>query len=334
MLSAFRNFLLTFIVSSLIFGVCAYFTVGLVLDAMSGTISGDDTTVESGDGDTINKQTDTKPRTDTEPPFVEEINGETFNILLIGTDYQPGIFDDYDYFEKWTGDGFPDKPNRPWRADAIIFLRVDKENRQFVFCSIPSNTKMFVDGEYMQLCDVLSKKGINYFSGKVSGLLGVTLDYHAVISVEAIAECVDAIGTVTYYVPENMKYDDSIQNLVIDLKKGTTNVDGAKAAQLLRYAGYKNGNAGRINTIIEFAKAMLAKFTNVTYLDRADDFYNAVVENIETNFTIDDLMNNLDLIFSYSKFEVLNKTYPGSNKQYNGVVYFEPSIAAAMKMFD
>lgn len=348
MLSALRNFALTFAISALIFGVIAYFIVGFVVDTMTDAIPGGVETEDTSDDifeDTSYNPIITPGTTGTEsvdtvePPVVEDpINGDTFNILLIGSDYQPELFDDYDYEEKWRADpnntGFPDKRNRPWGADAIILVRIDKENRQFVFCPIPRNTRISVDGEYMQLGDVISSKSVEFLCGKVAGLTGLEMDYYVHVTVGAIKEIVDSVGGLTYYVPEDMVYEDPEQQLSINLKKGTNNITGEKAMQLLRYVGYANGNAGRMNTSVEFLKAVLAKFTNITYLAKAPELYSSVLNSVETNFTADDLVNNLDLIFAYPKFEAITVTYPGSAKAYNGVTYFEPTVAAAMDMFD
>lgn len=349
MLSAIRNFALTFAISALIFGVIAYFIVGFVVDTMTEAIPGGyDTEYDPEDFFNNNPSFDTSSADGTDsqgsvdtavPPVTSEtINGDTFNILLIGSDYQPELFDDYDYESKWREDpnnvGFPDKRDRPWGADALILLRVDKENRKFVFCPIPRNTRVMVSGDYMQLGDVISEKSIDFLCGKVSGLTGLDIDYYVNINVGVIDDIVDAVDGITFYVPEDMVYEDPLQELTIDLKKGTTAITGEKAMQLLRYVGYKNGNAGRMSTAVEFIKAVLAKFTNITYLAKAPELYSTVIEHVETNFTADDLVNNLELIFSYPKFEAVTVTYPGTAKAYGGITYFEPSVAAAMDMFD
>ena len=335
MLSALRNFFLTFLIAALIFGGLAYFIVGFVLDTLSVAISADTTVVDTPKVDiTAPSDTTQADTTDVPPEPVEEIRGDTFNILLIGTDYQPDRFDDYNYEETWTGSGFPDKRNREWSTDTLIILRVDKENRKFVFCSLPRNLRVLVDGIPTQLGEVYYKKGIDYLCGKVAALTGLRMDYYASMDVGGIAACVDAVGGVSYYVPEDMKYRDNKADLTIDLKKGTTNINGQKAEQLLRYQGYATGNAGRMNTAVSFAQAILAKCTNPAYLPKAAALYKTLTERIATNFTADDLMNNLDLLFSYPKFEPVAVSYPGSAKVYDGVTFFEPSVSAAMEIFD
>lgn len=345
MLSGLRNFALTFLISAVIFGLLAWGIVGFVIDTMQETIpTGDDTLTTDGISDTTNTEPndtssdigigDTSASDDTTDEPTDEIIGDTFTVLLVGTDYQPEIFDDYDYEEKWTGSGFPDRRNRQWGADMIILLRVDKEDRQFIFCPIPRNTRVLVDGTYMQLGDALADKGIEFLCGKVSGLTGLNIDYYVRVDVGSIATAIDILGTVEYNIPQDMVYSDPEQNLEIDLKAGKTELDGAAAAQLLRYVGYENGATERMNVTIDLCNAILAKFTDVRYLDEADDLYEALKDHVETTFTLDDLLNNLDLIFSYSKFKTVKESYPGYNKVYDGITYFEPSLTSALKKFD
>ena len=73
----------------------------------------------------------------------------------------------------------------------------------------------------MKLGDVYAERGVEYLCGKVSGLTGLEIDYYASLDVGSIASVVDKIGGVSYYIPEDMKYEDPDQDLVIDLKKGT-----------------------------------------------------------------------------------------------------------------
>lgn len=350
MLSAFRNFAITFLISVLIFGLIAWVIVGnIVMPALTGSLSSETETDDaiyipgtSGnapDGLYYPVTPDGSSDGTAQLPDIEDssISGSSFNFLIIGSDYQPELFDDYNYEAEWLANpdnvGFPDKSDRVWGADTILLVRVDKENREFVFCSIPRNTRISVGSEYMQLGEVFSSRSIEFFLGKVRELTGLEVDYYAHITVGSIANIVDAVGGVTYYVPEDMVYSDPVQNLEINLKKGTlTNMSGAQAAQLLRYAGYENGNAGRMNTAVEFVKAVLAKFTNVTYLAKAENLFNQVRNNIQTNFTVDALTSNLDLIFSYPKFQAVTVNYPGTTRASGGVEYFEPTTATAREM--
>lgn len=334
MLSALRNFALTFLVSLLVFGVLAYVIIGFVLNTVI-----DDPAVPDFSGDKIVTGDDTVsapdvPPEDTDtPPIEDDIIGETFNILLVESDYQPEIFDDYDYEERWEGPGFPDKRNRTWCADMIILLRVDKAAKQFVLCPIPKNTRVLVNGENMMLGDVISKKNAEFLCGKVSELTGLPTYYYVHAPVGTISPCIDVLGAVTFNVPQDMQAEDTERGLVIDLKKGVQKITGDKATQLLRFTGYPNGNIGRTNTTIEFIKAMFEEYLSEEHLSDALTTYSKIADIVETNFTAEALANNLDLIYSYNDFETVTLTYPGSTKVIGGVTYFEPALSTASALF-
>lgn len=89
MFSAVKNFILTFVISLVIFGLIASMVVGLVIGSLQGAITddgkGDSSTssvITGNNGEII----DIKP----------ENEGNSFNILLVGTDYRPSEFVDYD----------------------------------------------------------------------------------------------------------------------------------------------------------------------------------------------------------------------------------------------
>ncbi len=337
MLSALRNFALTFLVSALVFGVLAYVIVGFVLntvldDPAVPDFSGDPTVTDDDNVFNPSNPGETSENPD-DPSITDDIVGETFNILLVGSDFQPEIFDDYDYEERWEGPGFPDKRNRPWGADMIILLRIDKSTRQFVLCPIPRNTRVLVDGQNMHLGDVISEKNVEFLCGKVSELTGLPTDYYVHIPVGTIASCIDILGTITFNIPQDMQYEDKEQGLIIDLKKGTHRMTGEKAAQLLRYTGYANGNVGRTNMTIDFLRAMLNEYLSEKYIGEALNLYTKLCDVVDTNFTAEALTNNLDLIFAYHDFETTTLTYPGSTKIIGGVTYFEPSLSTASALF-
>lgn len=101
MLSAVKNFALTFVISLLVFAICAYSVVGYVLSNLSGIT-----------GNTV----DTTAETTTPDPIVTDSRGDiiditlpdtgtSFNLLLALTDYDPAIYEyDPDVIELVMGD--------------------------------------------------------------------------------------------------------------------------------------------------------------------------------------------------------------------------------------
>ncbi len=335
-----RSFFITFLIALLIFGVCAFFITGFVTDSINGLLAGDMVT-----------ETTEAPVTDasggvveTLPPPDDELKGESFNILLIGTDYRPSILSDYhpdidkqyprfENTELLIGkDGaLPEYPYRTVSADAIMLVCVNKEKQSFTFMQIPSKMLLSVGGTTTTVGDLYYEKGIDYFVNKMSGITGASIDYYAVTGIEQVANVVDVLGTVTYTVPCDMEYTDEISGLSISLSAGANKLDGKDAAGLLAFDSYTNAGLSREKTTISFLKAVAQKMTSASNMPKAAKILADLQKYVYTNFTLEDLENNLELIFKYGDFAVNTVEYPGSYYySEDGVRYFNPNISGAI----
>lgn len=350
MLSAVKNFAITFAASALIFGIIAYFVAGAVENGITAAGNDTDMVTDLGTGDNADVDfvyvtdengevvTDenglpvTEVKKD-EPPVVDDIKGNSFNMLLVGTDYQPAVLDDYDltsYNENVSG--FKVK-ERTINADTIVLIRVDKELKSFIFLPIPSNTQVFVSGMNMTLGSLYDRYGLDYLCKKVWALTGLNVDYYCCMSIPNLTKVIDIIGGISYMVPTDMTYNDESQDLSISLKKGQQTLSGDHALQMLRYCSYSDGYISRMSLGVDFIKSIASKLTSSFYLEKAAEVFSSVVGYAETNFTLEDLTNNLDLIFSYSSFNKIDLAYPGVTKTENDVYYFVPSYTEAITKF-
>jgi len=99
MLSALKNFAITFLVAAILFGVTASLVCGFILNTVTPFIDG----VAPGDGldSVFEKQGDDDPSEtgdnpdDTSAENLSPIEGTSFNVLIVATDYSPEIFEDY-----------------------------------------------------------------------------------------------------------------------------------------------------------------------------------------------------------------------------------------------
>ena len=213
---------------------------------------------------------------------------------------------------------------------AVVLVCVNKEKQRFTYMQIPSDMQLTVGGVTTTVRELYYDKGLDYFVNKMAGITGVQIDYYALTSIEQIANVADAMGEILYTVPCDMEYTDEVSGLTISLKSGAQNLTGTDVAGLLAYNSYTNAALSREKTTMSFLMALAQKMTNVTYLNKAVDIFANVEEYLCTNITSQDLLKNLDLIFSYSKFEVEQIEYPGSYYYRDGVRYFNPSISAAI----
>ncbi len=329
MKASLRNFLITFLVSLIIFGIAAYFVSGFVTNTITDTIDGSDTV----SFEIVTQTEDSTSESDKPQIPPEEIKGESFTLALIGTDYQPKLFDDYSVEENYAGDGFPPLRDRTYAADTVVIVRGDKATQTFLFTAVPTDMRLDVDGRIMTLGEVYYEKGLEYFMHKLTALTGFELDKYFVVNIGDLADIVNTFGGVSFNVPEDMSYEDPAQELTIDLKRGNQYIDGKKAAQLLRYDNYASSDNSRSKTTADFMLALAEKLSDASYIEKATSLLKAVSKYATTNYTAEDLADNLGVIMKYDDFEKLTLAYPGKYITVGDERRFEPDIKAAISAY-
>ena len=328
-MTAVRNFVITFFLSILIFGLIAY---GLVQFTTAAFELGAEKTPGGETGGE-----DTAPPTDTEdtndPQDWIDIKGDSFTALLIGSNYQPDVYQDYDVKdENATNDGFPLEP-REVETETIILLRVNKETGECLFCPIPAITRITVDGLTCQLKDLYAIKGADALRSKVMAMTGIPIDYHVVVTMDNLEALIDELGGVTYFVETDMYYVDENIGLEIDLRRGSQKLNGEKAVKMLRYCAYDDGDTSRRKCAVSFLKELLKVAMSKVKMEDAALAYANYAKYFETNFTIGDLGDQVDLIFAYNKMTIRDYTYPGTTVGAGDDAYFSANIAKAIEFF-
>ncbi len=338
MLSATKNFFLTFLIALVIFAMIAYMLVGLVLNNLLGV--GEETTAPSED-------TASGPENNDPGSIGIQFgnSGESFNILLIGTDYRPSEFVDYDpeMLERLYGivkdevtaaptppdiapkpgsvvsdekyqsadgiladdgslifsGGFYSIDYRIIETDALVLLRADKEREQFTITVFPTDAYVDMNGRYFKLSEIYGRYGLDVLLDKIYAMTGMTIDHHAIISMDDFPQLVDTLGGITYNVPFDMKYVDHAGGIDIDLKKGAQRLNGEGVLDLLMFDNYTDGGS-RSKTTVEVMKKFITTFISITNYNRAPDVFAKLEDLCDTDFTLNDFKNNLDLIFKYA----------------------------------
>lgn len=94
---------------------------------------------------------------------------------------------------------------------------------------------------------------------------GIDIDYYISLDLEGFIAIVDLVGPVIMDIPEDMVYNDPIQDLYIDISAGENQeINGALAEGIIRYrSGYTNGDLGRIDMQHEFMVAFMEQLLNL-----------------------------------------------------------------------
>ncbi len=337
-MNALRNFLIALLISLIVFIPCAVLIKNSLIDSASDMFNGNKTPDSSIVTDSSVSSEVTQPT----HPIEDDIKGESFNILLIGTDYNPELllgyhpevkkeYPTFENSEKLIGEGkMPEYAYRSVNADAIMLVCVNKELQTIAYLPIPSNMKLSIGTVDTTAGELYYQKGLTYFVDKMSQITGVPIDYYALTSVSQIASVVDTMGAVTFNVPCDMEYEDDTSGYKISLLAGAQSIDGEKAAALLSYNSYTTESLTRESVSLDFLKALALKMTNIVNINKSAEVFSSVDDYIYTNFTAKDLTDNVELIFAYSRFNIVPLKYPGSYYYSNGKKIFNPLITRAI----
>ncbi len=334
MLKSFRDYFLTFLIAGIVFAIVVYFMVGFVLDSLSpdSPVGPGETTIDPG---IIDSPSD---------------KSTSFNVLVIGTDYQPDILSDYskekidslfpgnNYVSAMpsinSGMGLVVPVYREVSADSIMLLRVDKEHKEFTYTPLPSNMVLTVGGSMTTLGELFNDKGLDFVIEKVHAITGLPIDYYATINISALVQIIDMFDGISYEVPCKMQYSDPSQRLNISLDAGLQTLNGSQAVDMLRFNNYTDGVNTRAKTALSFAKAMIEKMTGVMYVSKIPEAYSRAVEMVQTNFDAKAFANNLNLIAAYPSLTVKELNYPGTYTSSGNSESFVPNISQALKYFE
>ena len=198
-MTSFRNFLITFLVSALLFGVIGYFMTVFV----SGVVEG---LIESGNASSENKTEDGSGDNPGVSPFEKEPEGNSYSFLIVLTDYDPVYHNDYvptDWeagsISSYVGTSGSDlglllKKSRHVHATAIILVKADKEKREYLLSYLSPETRVYTRSGAATLGNVYGNYGVNILKQHVKALTGIDVDYHFIIDGYRLSEVLDSFG--------------------------------------------------------------------------------------------------------------------------------------------
>ncbi|WP_164914304.1 LCP family protein [Aminipila luticellarii] len=150
-------------------------------------------------------------------------------------------------------------------TDTIMLASYDLKNQRLDIISVPRDTyylrKGYKGAAAQKINAIYGSEGVIGTAKAVSDtLLGMPINYYAVIEFSDVEKIVNKIGGVPMDIPFTMKYNDPYDKppLHIYIEKGQQTLDGKKAVQFLRYRhGYPEGDIGRVKAQQEFIKSAM-----------------------------------------------------------------------------
>lgn len=173
-------------------------------------------------------------------------------------------------------------------ADAIFTYEMSQEGKATIY-SIPRDT--FVT-ENMKIPYLLvQENGDEKLIQAVSEITGRPVKDYVRMDLTAAEAVIDALGGVTFTVPQDMYYSDPYQDLFIDLKAGEQTLSGKDAVSLLRYRkGYPEGDLKRVEVQQAFLLELFRQKCNPAYLKEIPAVMDAIKGHVTTNLIAEDVV--------------------------------------------
>lgn len=245
----------------------------------------------------------------------QDSNVEMVNILLLGVD-EGGM-----------------------RSDTIMLVSLNGKNNKVSILSIPRDTRVKIGNGYQKINAAIGIGAQEVRKGnltepeelsvdKVKKLTGLPIHYFMSINFDGFKEVIDVLGGVDFEVPFNMVYDDPLQNLHINLRKGMQHLDGEAAHDFVRfrqgnpgYRGYANGDLGRIEAQQAFVRALVKQKLKPQYLAKANDLFEVIRKHVRTNYSARDLVKHLGIIKKITAEDVTMYQMPNTPQMIGGISY-------------
>lgn len=171
--------------------------------------------------------------------------------------------------------------NEGSNTDTILY--VDISGADITMVAIPRD--VWMDDMGYRINSMYDLRGAEGLRRRVEAILGVPIDYYAVIKLDVFQNLVDALGGVEINVPYDMDYDDNAGNVHIHIKAGPQHMDGHTASQFIRFRQSLRGDIDRIDNVKRLAYAIMqrAKQLNVRLVTLIPQLMDTYLADIETN---------------------------------------------------
>ncbi|MEX2542424.1 MAG: LCP family protein [Trueperaceae bacterium] len=210
--------------------------------------------------------------------------GEDFHasFVVAGRDYD---IDSYASPCEWDGDTCVREHAGTFRlggrTDTILYVNIAGDDLSLI--AIPRD--VWLPQWKARINSMYGYQRAEGLKRSVEEIVGVPIDYYAIINIDIFEDLVDAVGGVEVNIPYDMYYRDNAAGLVIDFDEGPTHLSGSDAAKFVRYRNTRRADYDRIDNVKRLAYALLArvKELNVRAVGTVPALVDSFFKDVETN---------------------------------------------------
>jgi len=217
-------------------------------------------------------------------------------------------------------------------SDTIMLASYDMEKDKVDIISIPRDTYYPREGykhaAQKKINAVYGSSGAEGLVKAVEDITSLDINYYVKFDYEAVKAIVDGIGGIEVEVPNDMNYDDPVDDLHIHFKKGQIVKDGEDIIKLLRWrknnkgGGYKDGDLGRIKMQQHIVRLGIEKLLSGNVVSNFIKLQGPIKEYVETNMSPNEMMYFANKGKNVKSENICFHTLPGKAKTMEGLSFF------------
>ncbi|MDD6312774.1 MAG: LCP family protein [Firmicutes bacterium] len=219
------------------------------------------------------------------------------------------------------------------KADTLTLIKLDKAKKRYVCISVPTDMQLEINNKVQTLKQASGSKDVEYLKKKTAALTGIEVDYFIDITYDNAVKILELLGEFTYKVPRDIQSDSSPK---LNIGAGEQKLDAKTSVDMLSYVGYKDGDKTRTSIVRDYLETLFSTFlVSERKAETTAESLSEIYSLVSTDFSINNFMTNIDMIFGYPGYKKTSLGYSGTYKKGDdGEVICVPDIAESIQNFE
>lgn len=236
----------------------------------------------------------------------------------------------------------------PVRADAIMVGSFNSENSELTLISIPRDTRVTLSDEMMasladhgrtrvprtmRINELFAHAGVAngpfFMVSKIQDMLGINIQYYAVVETDGFEFIVDAIGGIYYEVPRRMLHWYPEDGYFIDLHPGYQLLNGRDALGLVQFRGYARADLQRVEVQQDFMRVAIQQLLGRgNIVSNIGAYIELAYSYVSTNIPFTGIIRYFNAFRGISGDNIRTYTLPLDMRRIGAFVYMDPVATA------
>lgn len=166
-------------------------------------------------------------------------------------------------------------------------LQLNPVKQQIPVASIPTNIVANVNEQTSTLKEIYKEKGMIGLSNEIQNIFDIPDSKYAKISKKDFITIVNYMGSLEYLIPQNLSYENSEQNIYINIPQGMQSLDGERLYKLMTFPEF-NDIPFKQKLYSDIFTAYINQHLDEWYMNNIDSIFSFVINNMDSNISIID----------------------------------------------